>query len=204
MPTRNTHYRQDASDVFYHVYNRGSAKMTIFEADDDYQKFEFFIERLLSPVPYKNQFGREFRNFFGKIEIHSYCLMPNHYHFLIKQNQQGAIKDFIKSLSTSYSMDFNKRHSRVGPLFESRYKAIPIEDDVYLSQVSRYIHLNPMGFRSWDYSSYNDYLYGPKLWVKTDMILGMFRTKKHYIAFMDDYSELRDASLELESIFGNT
>ena len=204
MPTRNTHYRQDASNTFYHVYNRGAAKMTIFETDDDYQKFEFFIERALSSVPYKNQFGREYQNFFEKIEIHAYCLMPNHYHFLVRQKQQGAIKDFIKSISTAYSMDFNKRHSRIGPLFESRYKAIAIDKDDYLSQVSRYIHLNPIGFRSWDYSSYNDYLYEPKSWVKTDMILSMFRTKKHYLAFMDDYSELRETSLDLESIFGNT
>ena len=177
--------------------------MTIFETDEDYRRFEFFIERLLSPAPYKNQFGREYQNFHTKIEIHSYCLMPNHYHFLIKQNQQGAIKDFIKSLTTSYAMDFNKRHARIGPLFESRYKAIPIEEDEYLMQVSRYIHLNPMGFRSWDYSSYSDYLYEPKMWVETSLILDMFRTKKHYIAFVDDYSELKDASPELEAIFGD-
>ncbi len=203
MPTRNTHYRQDADKIYYHVYNRGAARMTIYETDDDYRKFEFFIERLLSPTPHKNHFGREYKNFFGKLEIHAYCLMPNHYHFLIKQNCQGAIKDFMKSLTTSYSMDFNKRHDRIGPLFESRYKAIPIEESGYLSHVSRYIHLNPMGFRSWEFSSYNDYLYEPKSWVSTDAILGMFRTKKHYIAFTDDYAELKDSSAKTESLFGD-
>jgi len=203
MPRKYVEYRQDAEDIFYHIFNRGSAKMTIFENDEDYIRFEFFIERLLSPVPYKNQFGREYQNFHKKLEIHSYCLMPNHYHFLIRQNTAGAIKEFIKSLSTSYSMDFNKRHSRMGPLFESRYKAIPIDSDEYLSQVSRYIHLNPLGFRSWDYSSYKDYLYEPRQWIATDMILGMFRTRKHYLAFVDDYTECQDDSTSLESIMGD-
>ncbi len=127
-----------------------------------------------------------------------------HFIFLIKQVEEGSIKEFVKSLCASYSMDFNKRHDRIGPLFESRYKAIPIDDDEYLSHISRYIHLNPIGFRSWEYSSYNDYLYDSKTWVKTNTILGMFRTKKHYIAFVDDYSELREPTIELEGIFGDT
>lgn len=203
MPRKYAGYRQDAEGIFCHVFNRSASKMTIFETDDDYIQFEFFIERLLSPTPYKNAFGREYQNFHGKLEIHSYCLMPNHYHFLIKQNKEGAIKGFIKSLSTSYAMDFNKKHSRLGPIFESRYKAIPIENDIYLAQVSRYIHLNPLGFRSWDYSSYKDYLYEPRGWVTTDMVLGMFRTRKHYLAFMDDYAECQEDAAAHESIFGD-
>jgi hypothetical protein len=108
----------------------------------------------------------------------------------------------MKSLATIYAMYFNKKHHRVGPLFESQYKSVHIDKDEYIKQVSRYIHLNPIGFRSWDHSSYNDYLYEPRDWVSTEFLLGMFRTKKHYIAFVDDYKEKDSESEELSQIFG--
>ena len=204
MPRKNTVYRQNLEGSFYHVYNRGLNKMNIFNSDEDFRFFEFLIERMLSPIPYKNRFGREYVNYHGQIEVHSYCLMPNHFHFLFKQNRVNAIKNFISSLSIAYSAHFNKANNRSGPIFESRYKAILVEGDEYLKHLSRYIHLNPLGFRSWDYSSYNDFLYEPRPWVNTKLILGEFRTKNHYIAFVDDYREASDPSQALESLLGDT
>lgn len=201
MPRKNT-YRLDIEDTFYHVYNRGVAKFEIFKCEEDFLYFEHIVERQLSKTPLKNKDGREYPNFHQKITIHAYCLMPNHFHFLVHQKNQGDIKRFFTSLATSYSMYFNKKYSRKGPVFESSYKAILIENDEYLTHLSRYIHLNPLGFRSWDYSSYNDYLYTSRDWINTSFILDMFRTKKHYLAFVDDYQENSDQGEELSSIFG--
>jgi REP element-mobilizing transposase RayT len=202
MPRKNT-LRLDIPNSFFHVYNRGVARSEIFKSDDDYRYFEYLLERQLSKTPVKNKDGREYPNFDGKISIHSYCLMSNHFHLLIKQNNQGDIKRFLTSLITSYSMYLNKKYSRKGPVFESTYKAILVEKDEYLTHLSRYIHLNPLGFRSWEYSSYNDYLYTPKDWVETSFILGMFRTKKHYLAFVDDYQEKSSQEDDLSEIFGD-
>lgn len=202
MAYKNTH-RLDADDQFYHIYNRGVAKMDIFISDDDYQYFESLIEQLLFETPRKDVKGRDRKNYFGKIEIHTYCLMPNHFHFLIKQISEGAASQFLSSLSIAYSIYFNKKYSRRGPVFESRFKSILIDNDDYLIHVSRYIHLNPLGFRSWAYSSYNDFVYGSRSWVSTDFILDIFRTKKHYIAFVDDYKEKDELTGDYDIYFGD-
>jgi len=195
--------RLNAPDVFFHVYNRGVAKMNIFLCDEDYQYFEHLLERHLSRMPQKDKQGREYCSFYGKVEIHTYCLMPNHFHFLIHQVEEGVVQQLFSRVTIAYSMYFNKKYDRRGPLFESRYKAVMVENDEYLTHVSRYIHLNPLGFRSWEYSSYNDYLYEPRTWLTTDFILDMFQTKKHYLAFVDDYRD-KDGSVDaLPHLFGD-
>jgi REP element-mobilizing transposase RayT len=177
--------------------------MEIFHDEADYEYFENLISRALSESPEKSKSGRVSRNFFGSLELHSYCLMPTHFHFLLKQTKAGALKDFMTTLQVSYSMYFNKKYGRKGPLFESRFKAIPVEKTEYLTHLSRYIHLNPLGFRAWDHSSYNDFLYDSRPWVITSFILDLFSTKKHYIAFVDDYRDKDETEDEaLEKLFG--
>jgi len=203
MPRKNT-LRTDIDDSFFHIYNRGVARTETFRCDDDFRYFEYLLERQLSSQVTKNKDGREYPNFHGRIEIHSYCLMPNHFHILLRQIKAGAIRDFFKSLTISYSMYFNHKYNRRGPIFESQYKAIYIDKDEYLMHLSRYIHLNPLGFRSWEYSSYNDFLFSPREWITVSFLLDMFRTKKHYIAFVEDYKEKDEQADLLESIFGDT
>ena len=203
MPRKNTVYRLDASDSYYHVYNRGVAKMDIFRDEEDYSHFEDLISKLLSPTEVRDKNGHLLKNYSNDIAIHAYCLMPNHFHFLIHQKTAKSLGLFIKSLTLSYSMRFNKKYGRAGNLLESRYKSVLIERDEHLMQVSRYIHLNPLGFRSWDHSSYSDYLYEPRPWITTSTILDIFRTKKHYVAFMDDYKDNESQADDLAAIFGD-
>jgi putative transposase len=193
MAYKNTR-RQDYEDQFYHVYNRGIAKMEIFLDDDDYNYFEKLIARALAKSKTLDNFSRPYSNFAKDVELHTYCLMPNHFHFLFKQKKAGAIEKFMRSLNVAYAMYFNRKYKRRGPLYESIYKAVLIGDDAQLTHVSRYIHLNPVGYRIWDRSSYSDYVYQPREWVTTDFILGLFPSKKAYLDYVDDYEDVKRAN----------
>ncbi|OGY25095.1 MAG: hypothetical protein A2864_02035 [Candidatus Woykebacteria bacterium RIFCSPHIGHO2_01_FULL_39_12] len=113
---------------YYHIYSRGIEKRTIFQDDADYRRF-------LNKV---KLYGDKY-----KISVLVYCLMPNHYHLLINQKTDLIVSLFIQRLNLAYSMYFNKRYERVGPLFQGRFKAKLIQTDDYLLHLSRYIHLNP-------------------------------------------------------------
>jgi putative transposase len=78
------------------------------------------------------------------IAIGAYCLMPNHFHILIKPLVENGVSTFMKKLSTSYSMYFNKRYERTGSLFEGKFKSQHVDSDEYLKYLFSYIHLNPL------------------------------------------------------------
>ena len=172
---------------FYHVYNRGVEKRTIFENEQDYKVFLSYIKEYLSPPSESHLQGgtlRIHKNFSEEIELHCFCLMPNHFHFLIRQNAKNSMQKFLKSLFTRYSMYFNKKYNRVGKLFQGHYKAILITKDEYFLHLSRYIHRNPYEYTknllSNTYSSYADYL-GLKNtpWIKTEFILKFFNQENN-------------------------
>ena len=195
---------------YYHIYNRGVDKRTIFEDEKDHKVFLNLLKTYLSPPnstdhPLSSiiKRPRPLPCFYGKIQLLAFCLMPNHFHLLIKQTNKMDIADFVRSLCTTYSMYFNKRNKRSGTLFQSKYKAVLVETDSYLVHLSRYIHLNPLVLTGSDpvteiYSSYVYYL-GTKnaIWVKPDEILGYFKTAQStslndclsYQSFVEDYKK---------------
>ena len=134
---------------FYHLYNRGSNKMPIF-LDDSYKKR--FIKLLFvcnskKPVVFKTIQGLpldEIDRGETLVDIGSYCLMPNHFHLLIREKTENGISLFMEKLSTAYSMYFNKKNERTGGLFEGTFKATHANDDDYLKYLFTYIHLNPV------------------------------------------------------------
>jgi putative transposase len=158
MPTRQVFF---VVNNYYHVYNRGSEKRSIFQDERDYNKFLHRVKET------SNKYA---------IDILCYCLMPNHFHFLIKQNTDISITTFMNALQLGHAKYFNTRYSRVGPLFQGRFKAKLIESESYLLQLSAYIHKNPISFlldsgntrdsrnliqqklRTYPYSSYPEYL----------------------------------------------
>ncbi len=77
------------------------------------------------------------------VEIVAYCLMPNHFHFLIKETEEGGMSTFMHKLMTAYTMRFNKKYARSGGLFTRAFRSKHIADNRYLRQVFSYIHLNP-------------------------------------------------------------
>lgn len=135
---------------YYHVYNRGTRKQEIFIQKKDYERF---LERLKE---YKNKF---------EVSILVYCLMPNHFHFLLRQETDIPITFFMLRLGTSYAKYFNIKYDQVGSLFQGPFKAKLVDSDEYLLQLSRYIHRNPISTRGVDleffpWSSYAAYVKG--------------------------------------------
>jgi len=120
--------------------------------------------------------------------------MPNHFHLLLHQTQENGILDFMKKVGNSYIKYINKKHDRVGPLFQGRFKSVHIEDDFQLIHVSRYIHLNPLvgyvtnNLSNYQWSSYNVYI-GDEInnLVIPDLVLGLFKNKKQYANFVSDH-----------------
>jgi len=189
MPSRNV-IKIDVEKSYYHVYARGASRKEIFLDDEDYSAFLNLFKRYLSAEPVVDRLGREYKNFHGTVELLAFCLMPNHFHILFYQDEEKGISDLMRGLMTSYSGYFNRKYERSGPLFESRYKSSRISDDVYLMHISRYVHLNPKKWRSWQWSSLQEYL-GRKdtEWVMPGRILELFTNAKAYEEFVADYED---------------
>lgn len=122
--------RNFETGVFYHIYNRGHRKQEIFLHNKDYERT---LDKI---IEYKKKF---------LVNIVAFCLMPNHFHFLLQENSPGSISSFISTLCNSHSRFYNTKYETVGSLFQGRFKAKRVDKDEYLIHLSRYIHLNPAG-----------------------------------------------------------
>jgi len=165
MPARNTIFIPDG---YYHVYNRGSEKRTIFLSEKDYRNILGRIEK--NALKYA-------------VDVLVYCLVPNHFHLLLHQKPEGSIQSYLHATELGYAKFFNTKYERVGPLFQNRFKAKSIENDEYLLQLSAYIHRNSLdsgdnkdcqSILTYPYSSYLAYLKKEPSFVKTDTILNYF------------------------------
>ena len=190
MPNKNT-VKVFVEDSYYHVYNRGWNLQKIFLDESDYTYFETLLLRLFAPEAVIDNKNRPYRNFNGSAQLNAYCLMGNHFHLLIYQNEAQVLSDVMKSLLTSYSMYFNKKYKQRGALFESTYKAVRIGDDAQFMHITRYIHLNHHDFRTWPRSSYRDYLDLCRSWINPQPVLDMFSSAEAYKEFVDDYESLQ-------------
>ncbi len=206
MPYRTTPL---VTDQIYHVFNRGVAKLPIFTDRRDYNRFleTMYYYQFEGPKPQFSQLNRFKEYNFEKnkkiVEIFCYCLMPNHYHFLIKQLQENGISEFIGKLSNSYTKYFNTKHKRIGPLLQGQFKAVRIEYEEQLTHVSRYIHLNPIAsylvknLNIYPWSSYLNYIGSEENKnCSKDFILSMFKTNQKYEKFVLDQIEYAQ-SLEI-------
>lgn len=192
MPSRNI-LKDDLADSYYHIYFRGGNRSRIFREPRDYEKMLQLFARYLSLKETKNSAGISFPNYSNRIELLAFCLMPNHVHLFMYQYQQGVMTEFMRSVLTSYSMYFNKKYKRSGPLFESRYKAARITSDAYLQHVTRYIHLNPKAWRDYEYSSLPYYLHQiSDDWIDPERILNLFGGPDEYLQFVEDYEGAKE------------
>jgi len=139
---------------FYHIYNRGSDKRIIFNDSHDYERFIklLYICNSSQVVNLRDLFhkGETFVNIFdiGRakplVSIGAWCLMPNHFHLLLKEVTENGISKFMQKLTTAYTMYFNKKYTRVGSLLQGVFKSEHITEDRYLKYLFSYIHLNPI------------------------------------------------------------
>jgi REP element-mobilizing transposase RayT len=133
----------------YHVYNRGCNRERIFVSDDNYRYLLRQVKLFLSDAA---------------VSIIAYCLMLNHYHFLLRSESDNAVGRFIQRLFNSYAQAFNRQQGRSGTLFEGRAKSLEVTDEQYAIHLCRYIHLNPVvaGLarqpEDWPYSNYLEWI----------------------------------------------
>ena len=179
----------------YHIYNRGNNNELIFREEKNYY---FFLQNFSKYVkPY--------------VKVFAYCLMPNHFHFLIEIKRgsidkvdgttqlnkvflnpvEKAFKDFF----IKYSKSFNKTYSRFGSLFQHKFKRKLIEDEKYLTRLIAYIHYNPVrknlcdNINEWKFSSYNEIITGKQFIVNNMDILLFFGELDNFIEFHKCYSD---------------
>jgi putative transposase len=198
MPSRNSR-KIYLTETFYHLYNRGVNKQRIFLDDGDYAVFLNLLKRYLDSRPAKDNKGREYPWLHNDVELLAFCVMPNHFHMLIYLKSEGAVHNLLKNVCGSYTIYFNKKYHRLGPLFQDRFKASMILRDNYLQHISRYIHLNPKNYESWEFSSLSYYL-GTKQadWIQPARILELFSSAEDYANFVADYESQKAILDELK------
>lgn len=161
---------------YYHVYNRGCNREDIFASPGNYLFLLQRVKAFLKDYP---------------LSMIAYCLMPNHYHFLLRPEEDGRLSPFIQRLFNSYTQAFNKQQDRNGTLFESRMKSILVDTDQYALHLCRYIHLNPLKAKlvthlsNWPYSNYLEWI-GQRNGILIDQAFAQeyFPNAKDYEAFV--------------------
>lgn len=197
----------------YHILNRGVAAQPIFLGKHDYrralesmfyyqnihltQRYSLFLtqarvirEEVLEKLRKKSEF---------LVEILAYCLMPNHFHLLLRQVVEGGVSRFLSNFTNSYSRYFNTRYQREGPLLQGKFKAVRVETDNQLLHLSRYIHLNPHSsyvvktldrLVAYPYSSLGEYLgENHNSYCQKEAILNFFKNIEAYQKFIFDQAD---------------
>ena len=180
MPRKS---RIDAPGALHHVIGRGINRQDIFTDAKDYQAFLERLGNLLEDT---------------KTSCYAWALIPNHFHLLLRTGNL-PISDLMKKLLTGYAINFNRRHNRYGHLFQNRYKSILCQEDSYLLELVRYIHLNPLraklvkeygGLSAYPYCGHGVVMGRRKVeWQNAEYILGLFgdketNTRRNYSLFV--------------------
>lgn len=204
MPLRKTPL---VNKRYYHIINRSINREPIFTRKKVCQRFIMattFYQlshppmRLSHFLEYGVDKRKELITSLQKkskklVKIISYCLMPNHYHFLLRQNLDNGISKYISLIQNSYTRYFNEKHQRLGHLFQGQFKAILIETNEQLLHLSRYIHLNPYSssiikdlrdLEKYQWSSFPEFVKKNNDFCDKKIILSQFSSEKDYKKFV--------------------
>jgi putative transposase len=198
----------------YHIFNRGVAKQAIFGDEADYSRFieildyyRFVDQPIALSTHRRNQssqslqtFGKQPQGFVNEksrhIEIIAFCLMPNHFHLMLRQLHEHGISTFVGNVTNSYTRGYNTKYDRVGPLFQGPFKSVWLETDEQLIHVSRYIHLNSVVANlcklpeDYPWSSFRAYLNENdpfRRFCDPKIVLDFFDNPATYQRFTDDH-----------------
>lgn len=148
MPRARKDTIQFVKGGYYHFYNRGARRLSIFRGENDYifalQRIKEYVQKL-------------------QLRIIAYCLLPNHYHFLVQQKGEAVAGLLPQRVFNSYSKAYNRKYDHSGTLFERRYQAVHVVSDAHLRHLCRYIHANPVKhgivehIADWPYSNYPEW-----------------------------------------------
>ena len=203
---------------YYHIYNRGVEKRKIFLTPEDHDRFKklLYVANSTASFVFRNIESKSLKEIDrGEplVAIGAWVLMPNHFHILVKEITEGGIAAFMAKLCTGYSSYFNKRHERIGPLFQGRYKSQHVVEDTHLKYLFAYIHLNPLKLLdptwkerrnisttqarkfifAYEHSSYQSYL-------DTNCEENILLTKKEFPAYFSDKRDFEDFHTDLVTL----
>jgi putative transposase len=199
------------SGEYYHIYNRGINKQTIFHDRADYARFLFLVLYFQSAKTFYN-IGRIVSGYIKQrlflittrdfeeiircrsLELIAFCIMPNHFHLIIKEGGEGNVAKYMHRVLGGYSRYYNAKYKTSGHLFQSEYKSVLIENNTQLLYLTAYIHRNPRVLPEWykkeaeyEWSSYQDYIgvsrYADLL--EQRIILDQFDSKEKYYEFVE-------------------
>lgn len=216
--TAKNRYKTYVANTYYHTYNRGVEKRDIFLDDQDYGVFISYLKFYLMPPANTNDPrgpsprlspAQQLSNHNSKISLIAYCLMPNHFHLAIKQIDRDSMTNFIRALSTRYSMYFNKRYARVGSLFQGRYKAVLVDNEMQFLYLTKYIHRNPLdlpgytpnNLLEYPYSSYRNYTgITHQSWIDPSDVISQYSNKNPHNSYQNFVEESKEISTEIETL----
>jgi len=206
MPIRKTLL---VTGEIYHIYNKSVAQEPIFESENccsrileliNYYRFKDnplrFSHYSRLSVKKKKKYLSSLNSSASLIKIFSFSVMPNHYHFLLRQEQDSGIIDFIRLLQGSYARYFNTKTKRSGSVFQNPFKGIRIESEEQFLHLSRYVHLNQLTFyvlknpedlKDCKLNSFTDYISdNPRPFIEKTTIMGLFKNKRDFQDFVFD------------------
>jgi len=229
MPVQNVK-NTNKNEAYFHIYNKGVDNRNLFNDDQDYKVFLSYLKDYLTAPPdpekLKKTFsvkGRAFKgvphqpkNYFNKVELIAYNLMPNHFHLLVRQNTHGSLAKLTRSISTRYAIYYNKKYKRRGSLCAGPYKSVQIKDVYQLVYLTRFLHREPLkekhGVKDLNhnvYSSYKEY-FGLRetSWIKPQVVFSYldkidnnyFKGTNGYKNFVEKYQLNQKEKNMLEGI----
>jgi putative transposase len=191
MPAKRPDYEPGH---YYHFYNRGAHRLSIFREADNYlftlRNTKTYCRTLsLTPI--------------------AYCLLPNHSHYLVRQDGEPPARLLPQRIFNSYTKAFNKRYGHTGTLFAGSYRVVPVERESYLLHLCRYIHSNPVihgivdDLENWPYSNYLEWI-GERdgTLVDRDFVRAYFAKCQYYQQFVKDYLVSRRLPEAVKSLLG--
>ncbi|MCJ7828013.1 transposase [Patescibacteria group bacterium] len=211
MPVRKTPL---AVGEYYHIFSRGVDRRIIFDTTEDYLRFEqtlcyylfddqrgrFSLRGEINPLGKRDLTAVEFVTLVG------YCLMPNHFHLLLKQEVAQGISTYLHRLLNSYTHYFNLKNQRQGSLFEGRFKSVHVRSNEQLLHLSRYLHLNPclagmvQDVEEYPYSSYRHYQSQDNEFVKSAIVTKQFSGPNEYEKFVKDHKSFARQTNKIRQI----
>lgn len=197
-----------APGEYYHIFNRAVNKQIIFHNTSDYARFLFLILHFQSPIIFP-QVSRLVKKYVKSlafdtpdidkiikqrtIELVTFCIMPNHFHLIVKELEENGIAAYMHRVMTAYAKYYSTKYQKSGHVFQGTYQAVHIQDDRQMLHLSAYIHRNPREISKWfnkedryEWSSYQDFVIKHR-WgglLLPDIVLGEFKNQDKYRLFV--------------------